>query len=88
MRTLVDTNHKTLRNLKKAIVDNDEILNIVNELGQEDRTIEDLKEDCPVKIEKLEEASLNYMGENDLELLKTEFPDKCKCLTKKNSIPI
>ena len=56
VKTSVDDNNKTLKKLKEKIVDNDEILNIVNELGEEDRTIEDLKKDYPDKIEKLEEA--------------------------------
>ena len=36
VKTLVDNSHKTLKNLKKEIVDNDEILNIVNEIQEED----------------------------------------------------
>ena len=32
---------------------------------------------------ELEEALLDYMGENDLKILKTGFPDKWKFLTKK-----
>ena len=56
VRTLVDNNHRTLKNLKKEIVDNDEILNIVNEIGEEGRTIQDLNKDYPNEIEKLEEA--------------------------------
>ena len=52
MRTLVDNNHETLKNLKKEIVDNDEIADIVNEIG-EDKTINDLKKDDPNEIEKL-----------------------------------
>ena len=32
-----------MKNSKKDIVDNDEILNILNEIGLEDRTIKDLK---------------------------------------------
>ena len=70
-----------MKNLKEEIVDNDEILNIFNE-REEDRTIKDLKKDYPDKIENLEEASLNYLGENDFKILKTEFPDKWKNLFK------
>ena len=34
------------------------------------------------------EALLNYIGENDPNILKTEFPDnKWKCLTKKVAYP-
>ena len=87
VKTLVDNSHKILKNLKKEIVDKDDILNIVNELGEEDRTSEDLKEDYPNKIEKLNEALLNYMGENDLKILKTEFPEKGKYSTKKLAYP-
>ena len=70
VRTLVDNNHKTLENLKKEIVDNDEMLTDLNEIGEEDRPIEDLKKDYPNEIEKLEEVLLNYIGENDLKILK------------------
>ena len=44
--TLVDNNHKSLKNLKEEIVDKEEKLNIVNE-SKDDRTIEDLKKDYP-----------------------------------------
>ena len=41
VKTLVDKSHKTLQNLKNKIVDNDyDILKIVKEIGEEDRTIE------------------------------------------------
>ena len=82
VKTLVDNNHKTLKNLKKEIVDNDEILNIINEIREEDRTNKYLKKYYPDKIDELEEALLNYMGENDLKILKTGFPDKWSFLTK------
>ena len=75
VRTLVGNGHKKLKDLKKEIVDNDEILNIVNKIVGEDKTIEDLKKDYPNEINKLEEALLNYIGENDLKILKTGFPD-------------
>ena len=45
VRTLVDNSHKTLKDIKEEIVDNDEILNIVNEIIEEDKTIKDLKKD-------------------------------------------
>ena len=83
VKTLVDNSNKTLKNLKEEIVDNDEILNIVNEIIENDKTIKDLKEE----IKKLEEALLDYMGENDLKILKTEFSDKWKFLTKKLAYP-
>ena len=73
--------------MKKEIVDNDEILNIVDEIVEKDKTIKDLKKDYPDEIENLEEALLDYMGENDLKILKTGFPDKWKYLTKKLAYP-
>ena len=72
--TLVDNSHKTLKDLKEEIVDNDEILNFVIEIG-EDRTIEDFKKDYPDKIREFEEVLLYYMGQNDLKLLKMEVLD-------------
>ena len=45
VRTLVDNNHKTLKDLKEEIVDNDGILDIVNEIIEEVKTIKDLKND-------------------------------------------
>ena len=83
-----------MEDFKEEIVDNNEILKIVNEIKlliEEDKynydSIKDLKKEYPDKIEKLEEALLNYMGENDLKISKTEFPDKWKYLTKKLAYP-
>ena len=87
VKTLVDNSHKKLKKLKKEIVDNDYILNIVTDIGEYNRTIKDLKKDYPDKINELEEALLNYIGENDLKILKTGFPDKWKYLTKKLAYP-
>ena len=87
VKTLVDNSHKTLKNLKKEIVDNDEILNIVNKIVEDDRTNNDMKKDYPEEIKNLEEALLDYMGENDLIILKTGFPKKWKYLTKKLAYP-
>ena len=98
VKTLVDNSDKTLKNLKKEIVGNDEILNIVNKieenypeeifnLEEDDRTVRNLKKYYPEQIENLEEALLNYIGENDLKRLKTGFPDKGKYLTKKLAYP-
>ena len=87
VKTLVDNSHKTLKNLKKEFVDSDEIFGIVNKILEDDKTIEDLKKDYPNEIKNLEEALLNYMGENDLKMLKTGFPDKWKYLTKKLAYP-
>ena len=83
VKTLVDNSNKSLKKLKDEIVENDEILNIINEIIEDDRTIKDLKKNYPDEIKNLEEALLNYMGENDLKILKTGFPDKWKYLTKK-----
>ena len=87
VKTLVDNSNKTLGDLKKEIVDNDYILNIITDIGEYNRTIKDLKKDYSNKINGLEEASLDYMGENDLKVLKTGFPDKWKFLTKKLAYP-
>ena len=85
VKTLVDNSNKTLEVFEEEIVDNDEILKIVNEIKMlitEDKykndSIKDLRKDYPDKIKELEEAILNYMGETDLKILKTEFPDKWK----------
>ena len=58
-------------------------MDIANKTEEYDRTIEDLKKDCADKTEILEEALIDYFGENDLKILKTGFPDKWKYLTKK-----
>ena len=82
-----------MKHLKEEIVDNDEITNIVKEIElliKEDRYNNDSIKDFKKKIFqiKLEEALINYMGENDLRILKTEFPDNnCKYLTKKSAYP-
>ena len=90
VKTLVDISHKTLKDLTEEIVDNSEILNMVNKrkvLVKEDKckivSIKYFKRDYSVTFNELGEALLNYMGEKDLKLLKTEFPDKWKSLTKK-----
>ena len=62
-------------------------MNIANETGDEDRTNEELKNDYLNKIEKLNEALLNYMGENDFKILKTGFPDKWEYSTEKLAYP-
>ena len=87
VKTLVDNSHKTLGDLKKEIVDSDYILNIVTDIEEYNRTIKDLKKKYPDKIIELEEALLNYMGGNDLKILKTGFPDEWKYLTKKLAYP-
>ena len=85
VKTLVDNSNKTLKNSKEGIVDNDELLDIVNEIVEDDETINDFRKDYPDEIKNLEEALLNYMGENDLNILK--IPDKWKYLTKKTTWP-
>ena len=72
-----------MKNFKEEIVGQDEILKIVSEL-EEDKTVKDLRKDYPDQNKKLEEALLNYVGENDLKSLRTEFPEnKWNYLTKK-----
>ena len=50
VKTLVDNSHKKLKKLKKEIVDNDEILDNVNKIVEEDKTIKDLKKEYPMKL--------------------------------------
>ena len=90
--TLVDNSHKSPKNLKKKFVGNDNILDIANEkkiLGKDEinRTIEDLKKDYSDKTNELEEALTDYIGENDLKILTTDFLDKWKYLTNKLAYP-
>ena len=97
-KALVDNGDKRLKDFKGEIFDNDEILDIVSKieknyteenlnLEEDDRTIKNLKKYYPEEIEILEEALLNYRGENDLKILKTGFPGKWKYLTKKLAYP-
>ena len=83
VKTLVDNSHKTLKDFEEEIVDNDEILKIIDEIKiliTEDKykndSIKDLKKDYPGKINEIEKVLLDYMGENDPQILKTGFPDK------------
>ena len=93
VQTLVDNSHKTLKNLKNEVVGDDKILNIINQLenmidkNKRNKSISDLKKKYPDKINELEEAFLDYIGENDLKILKTEFLDKWRYLTKKLAYP-
>ena len=77
---LVDISHKTLKYLKEEHVDNGELINIVNEIKilikevrYNNDSIKDSKYDYLDKIEKLEDALLNYMGEIDHKLFKNGF---------------
>ena len=75
-----------MTDLEKKIVDNEEISKIVKEIKKDkykSASVKELIKDYPDKHEKLEKASLEYMGGKDLKILKTEFPDKRKYLTKK-----
>ena len=73
----------------------DEMLNFVNEMKiliKEDMynndSIKDLKKSDSVEITKLEEALLKNIGENDLNILKTELPVfKWEYFTKKLACP-
>ena len=87
VKPLVVISIKTLKNLKNEIVENDEILDIVNKIMEEVKTNKDLLKDYPNGIKNLEEALLNYKGENDLKILKTGFPDKWNFLTEKLAYP-
>ena len=94
VKTLVNNCHKNIERFEEEIVDNDEISNIVNEIKmliKDDKykndSIKDLKKEYPDKINELEEALLDYMGENDLKILKTGYPDKWHYLIKKLAYP-
>ena len=87
VRTSVDNSNKTLKSLKEEIVDNDEILDIVNKTVEDDRTIEDLIKEYPKEIKNVDEALLNYMGENNPKILKTGLPDEWNNLTEKLADP-
>ena len=74
-----------MKDSEEEIAENYGILNIVNAIKlliEEDRynndSFKDLEKDFPEEIIKLEEALLNYMGENDLKILKQEFLNKWK----------
>ena len=51
------------------------------------QSISTLKKKYPDKCNELEEALLTHMGEHDLKVLKTEFPDKWKYLNKNLAYP-
>ena len=47
VKTVADNSNKALKDLKEKIVDNDNILNFVTDIGEYNRTIKDLKKDYP-----------------------------------------
>ena len=77
VKTLVDNSHKSLKKLKKEILRDDNILKIMNEVekllgkNENNRSIENIKKNYPDKFIELEQALLDYMGENDLKIIKT-----------------
>ena len=73
--------------MKSEILDKVEILSTVNELAEKNRTVEDLKKDYLDKIEKINEASLNYLGKKDLKIFKTEVHDNWNYLIRKFASP-
>ena len=90
VKTHIVSIHKTLKKLKKEIVCDDNISNIVNEvetLISEDRTIENNKMVFRNEIGRLEGALNNYKSEKDPKFLKTEIRDKRKYLSKKVAYP-
>ena len=72
--------------MKKEVIGDDKILNIINELEnlidktKRNQSTSTLKKKYPDKSNELGEALLNYMGEHDPKILKTEFPDNWKYL--------
>ena len=79
VKTIVDNDHKTLENLQKGIVENDEIINIVHKLKKltsEDRTIKDIKKEFPDEFQKNRRNLKLFVSGNDPKILKSEFPDK------------
>ena len=76
VQSLVDNTDKKLKDLKKEVFGCDKVLNIVENLiniTDKNQTIISLKENYPNKINELEEALLDYMGDHDLKLLKKGF---------------
>ena len=57
-----------MKDLEEEIVVNDEILDIMNEDKNKNDSNKDFKKDYSEEFIELEEALLNYIGENDLEL--------------------
>ena len=83
VKTLIDNSHKTLKDFEDEKIDKNDILNnvieiktLITENKYKNDSIKDLNKGYPDKINELEEAILDYMGEKDLKILKTGFPDK------------
>ena len=84
-----------MKDFEEENVDNYEILNIVNEIKiiiKGDRynndSIMDFKKDILGEIEKVEEALLSSLGDNDLKISKPEFADSnWKYLIEKKAYP-
>ena len=73
VKTVVDKSIKSLKDLGEGIVGNDYKLNIVTDIGEYNRAVKDLKKYYPDKINELEEALPNYMGENDLKIFENRI---------------
>ena len=56
-------------------------------MGEYNRTTKNFEKNYPDKVFYVEEALLNYISDNDLKFLKTEFPDSWKCLSEKLAYP-
>ena len=91
VRTLVKNNHKTLESLSNKNDGSDNnILTIVNEIETliiDDRTIEGIFKVFPDEFDYLEEALNIHISENYLKVFKTVFSDNWKYLTKKIVFP-
>ena len=59
VKTLVDNSNKTLKDLNEKFVDIDEILNIVNEMVEKDKTIKIQKRIIQIKMEIWKNPYLN-----------------------------
>ena len=73
-------------NRSNEFVGIDEILKVVNELEENDRTIKDIKKILD-ETEKVKNHFNNYISELDLKYSRTEFPNKWKHLSKELTYP-
>ena len=83
--------------MKKEIVGNDindetnhsrkgdfiKIVNKIEALTSEDKTIKDIKNDFPHEMKNLEEALKTYISEKDLKIFQTDFAGKWNYSIKK-----